>query len=82
LGVCVQVEATSERMSTLLDAKQRARTSVTGGSDSPAIRADQPYRPTPSTGESTPQQEAPRPAANKDPGNVAGELLKKRRERK
>ncbi|MBI1277368.1 MAG: VWA domain-containing protein [Anaerolineaceae bacterium] len=76
------VEATSERMSTLLDAKQRART-----------RTDESGAANPITGLSsrgeggaeTPTAERPsQPVVTtpKDPGNVAGELLKKRKERK
>ncbi len=78
-------EATSERMSTLLDAKQRARTSVTTANDDPTTRRAEPYTRTTDSPTDSAAPEAPRPSANtggKDPGNVAGELLKKRKERR
>jgi hypothetical protein len=76
-----QIQATSERMTTLLDAKQRARTrtdeggstvagiSSKGEGASAAPTVEQPIQPVLSD-------------APKNPGNVAGELLKKRKERK
>ena len=79
----VQVEATSERMSTLLDAKQRARTRTDDTGSSSTV-AGLPSRGEGGTETPTPQQPS-QPAitsAPKDPGNVAGELLKKRKERR
>ncbi len=80
----VQVEATSERMSTLLDAKQRARTR-TDESGSPSTGSGvEPRREVPNESPKA-EQRPSQPVTTitpKDPGNVAGELLKKRKERK
>jgi uncharacterized membrane protein len=81
----VQVESTSERMSTLLDAKQRGRTRAEESGVS-GQAADEPLK-YPTSSEPA-RSERPKPSepfvkpAPKDPSNVAGELLKKRRERK
>ncbi len=78
----VQVEATSERMSTLLDAKQRARTRTDESGSASGVTGLS------ATGEggaeTTTAQRPSQPVINapKDPGNVAGELLKKRKERR
>ncbi len=74
-----QVQATSERMSTLFDAKQRARTRTDEGGSVVAGLSSQ------GTAEPAKVERPSQPVLNdapKDPGNVAGELLKKRKERK
>lgn len=80
----VQVEATSERMSTLLDAKQRARTRTDESSSPSTGSSAESRREVPSESPKA-EQRPSQPVTTitpKDPGNVAGELLKKRKERK
>ena len=76
-----RVETTSERMTTLLDAKQRARTRTDESGAGSTIAGLSSQRNSGEAKAERPSQGAT-DTSPKDPGNVAGELLKKRRERK